>query len=423
LKRPTQEIPLESLTRVRFASPATAIGLLIAFALTTRLALLAAVALATGQTEFADDFRYYSFFMDHPWALITGRGLDEVPEAVIYSPLIPAQVWFPAALLRDWLGIFMAQRLGMVLYDVAALAVTLWAITRMHPPGVWRRRDWTGALLLMAIPGSLAASALWGQEDTIAALWTAFALAALVSGHPTVSALFGAFGLFTHKLFALLLSLGIWGACAGARWKIVLTSGGVVGAFAAFLLARWYWGGVSPTSYAYNAIYNSPSPWALAERLTGTRLSFDHIRLVVLVTTAAALALVTLLLWRRPTTPEASVVATHATFFVVFLGIQPEHHQWFLPFLIYFAWRCWQRRDYVSFAVAWSFSGLAYGYKVAYGLQMRASGPSEGKMIFKEWAGTLVDLLPAFQVAFHIATILCGIALVWRAVHTKPATE
>lgn len=388
-----------------------------------RLGLLGVLCLFTGQKEFADDFRYYRFFMAHPWVLVTGEGLAEVPEAVIYSPLIPPQVWFPAALLKPTVGEFLAQRLSMILYDVAAITVTGWAMTHLKPPRLWRRRDWAGALLLMAVPGSLGASALWGQEDSIAAMWTSFALVALVTGRPTLSALFGAIGLYTHKLFALLLSLGIWSACREVRWRIVITTGAVVASFVVFLALRWYADGVSPTSYTYNAIYNSPSPWALIERFTG-RLRFTNLRFVVLGVTSVGLVIVTLRMWRVPATPEASVVATHAAFFVIFLGIQPEHHQWFMPFLIYFAWRCWQRRDYSSFIIGWSFSGLAYGYKVVYGLQMRSSAASEGKWVFRDLFGAgVADVLPFVQLVIHILTILCGVALVYRAMNTRPLPD
>lgn len=396
-------------------SRAGIIVLLVIIAAVLRFGLLAGLCVLTGQKEFADDFRYYTFFMDHPGVLITGNGLSQIPEAVIYSPLIPLQVWFPGGLLRSWTGEFLAQRVSMVLYDVSALGITAWAMTFLCLPRDWGKREWVGAILLMAIPGSLAASALWGQEDSIAALWTSLALVALVRGHPTLSALFGGIGLYTHKLFALLLSLGIWTSCVGARWKIVLTTGAVTASFIIFLLLRWKVAGVSITSYEYNAVYNSPSPWALIERLTGS-IGFQRLRFVVLGCTLLALGLLALRLLRKPVTPDASVVAVHTAFFVMFLGIQPEHHQWFMPFLIYFAWRSWLKKDLWSFALAWSYSAWAYGYKIAYGLQTRASASAEGKMFFRQWTGGMSDFLPEIQLVFHIMTLLVGVILICRAI-------
>ncbi|GIW75875.1 MAG: hypothetical protein KatS3mg104_0938 [Phycisphaerae bacterium] len=392
--------------------------LLVTLALVVRLGLLTGLCLVTGQTEFADDFRYYRFFMDHPLGLITGEGLQEIPEAVIYSPLVPLQVWFPGGWLRLWTGEFVAQRFSMMLYEVAALGITVWTMTLICGPNKWGTKHWIGAILLVLVPGSIAASTLWGQEDSISALWTSFALVALIRGRPSLSALFGGIGLYTHKLFALLLSLGIWSSCVGARWKIVLTTGAVTASFTTFLLLRWNLTGVSPASYEYNAIYNSPSPWALIERLTGP-FGFQRLQYVVLGCTLLILGLVARRLLYKPVTPDAAVVAVHTTFFVTFLGVQPEHHQWCMPFMVYFAWRCWLRNDWLSFLLAWSYSAWAYGYKIAYGLQARASASEDGKIVFRQWTGGLSDFLPELQLVFHVMVLLIGIFLIWRSIHSS----
>lgn len=390
--------------------------LLVMVAFVVRVGLLIGLCVVTGQKEFADDFRYYRFFMNQPLGLITGEGLQEFPEAVIYSPLVSLQVWFPGGLLRPWTGDFFAQRFSMMLYEVTALGITVWAMTLVCRPDKWGPKHWIGAILLVLMPGSIAASTLWGQEDSIGALWTSFALVALITGHPSLSALFGGIGLYTHKLFALLLSLGIWSSCTGARWKIILTTGAVTASFIMFLLLRWKLSGVMLTAYEYNAIFNSPSPWALIERLTGS-IGFEDLRFVVLGSTLLLLGLVVFRLLYKPVTAEASVVAVHATFFVIFLGIQPEHHLWFMPFLIYFAWRCWLRNDWWSFILAWSYSAWAYGYKISYGLQARVSASAEGKELFRQWTGGLSHFLPELQFAFHVITLLIGVILIWRAIH------
>ncbi|MBC7782500.1 MAG: hypothetical protein H7144_01565 [Burkholderiales bacterium] len=403
------------------------LAILVLFALVVRIGLLLGLHQVTHGREFADDFNAYRTFLKHPLILFSADGLDDVPDAVIYSPLIPVQVWFPGKLLSDALGTFYGHRLSMILYDVTALSVTAWAMLRVNSR-TWKKKEWIAALMLMCVPGSVGASALWGQEDCIAAMWTSFAMIALLRGHPTIAALFGGIGLFTHKLFALLLSLGIFLTSRASRAKILVTTGAITIIFFIFLFVRWKLTGMFLDRYAYNAISNSPSPWGLLDRMMGVdKLSFETLRPIITVTTAIALVLISLatLYFRGGrSSPEASVVATHTTFFVVFVGIQPEHHQWFMPFLILFAWRRFLAGDWLTFALAWSFSGLAYGFKISYGLQARQSIASAGKDVFREWLGASAgETLWGLQLAFHLLTMLVGILLVYRAVTADETRE
>ncbi len=398
--------------------------LLALFGVLLRLVLLAILFKITHGNEFADDFNAYRIFLKHPLILFNADGLQDVPDAVVYSPLIPIQVWFPGALVSSQIGTFLGHRLCMILYDGIALLITAWAMVREFP-GAWSKKHWIAGLLLMCVPGSVGASALFGQEDCIAAMWTALAMIALVRGHPTIAALFGGIGLFTHKLFALLLSWGIFISAPKSRLKIFLTTGSIVLIFFAFLYIRFRFTGMMLASYSYSAMSNSPSPWAMINRLLGDDpFSFDQFKPYIMLSTIVLMLLVSLPLRRGKTVVEASIIATHCTFFVIFIGIQPEHHQWFMPFMIFFAWRRFLAGDYFTMLLAWSYSGFAYGYKILGGLAGKESLSSAGKEVFRSWFGSnAAPILGNLQLVFHILTMLVGILVVYRAIMTRQPHE
>jgi hypothetical protein len=173
--------------------------------------------------------------------------------------------------------------------------------------------------------------------------------------------------------------------------------------------------GIAFGSYAYNAVQNSPSIWAAWAAAHGS-YSFAAVKPWVLVVTALTLWGVSLRLLKTEAGPIDAIVAVHTAFFITFIGIQPEHHQWFLPYLIFFAWQRWHAGDRWTIVPAWGFSLCAYGFKIAYGLGGDMVGrESAGKTVFRDAVGPLAELLPAAQWTLHGLTFATGVWLLLTA--------
>jgi hypothetical protein len=383
------------------------IPVLVAFAvaLAVRLALLACVAPALRVSEFADDALYYRVLINDPTMLITGRVVPDMEGGVIYAPLMPFGISFPGRWLADAFGFSIGQRLGMILYD--SLAVTLALGIAWHataPPKGFR--EWAFALALTAVPGSALASAVWGQEDALAAAWAALCLLAVVKRRPVLAASIAAFGLLTIKLFAILLVVGIWLGTPGRRWRITVAAALQVLLLIGFLAVRWYISGLPVPRPTYIGLFNSPSPYAAYYYLVRP-ISFSDVEFIVMALTALALGVVTWLSLRTTPTVPAAVVTVHAAFFLTFIGIQPEHHEWFMPFMLIVAWSAWREGRVALPIAAWALSLFAYGFKIAYGLQGGTSASSAGKAMYREWARKhlAIDLFQV-QMAFLFLTLV-----------------
>lgn len=392
--------------------------LFIALAVVIRLLLLFAITRITHGKEFADDSAYYEIFLKHPTALITGDGAAENPDQFkqmsIYSPLIPIQYAYPGRWLVSAFGSFTGNRLTMMFYDLLAISIAGYVmLSQENLP--FRRSAVVGLLLLTCIPGSLGAATVFAQEDTIAAFWAAIAALLLRKGHPTIAAMVGTMGLFTHKLFGGLVSVGMWIAGKGARYRIMFGTIVVALAFALFVYLRSLHSGMLITSYSYDAVYNSPSPWALLNRVMD--INFAGIKIMVFGATAVVMLGATWVLLHRKVYFAEAIVAIHAAFFAIFLGIMPEHHQWFMPFLMIVLYRAAQHQDWLTFGVGWLYSGIAYSFKLLYGLQARPSFSTGGKDAFRHFlTNGLGPYLPALQVTFNVLAIVWAILLFWRAV-------
>ncbi|HEY0009141.1 MAG TPA: hypothetical protein VGB55_10495 [Tepidisphaeraceae bacterium] len=385
--------------------------LITAVAIIIRIAIMLLLFRITDGREFADDFRYYRLFYENPLMLLSGRGLVDAAEAVVYSPFVPVQVWLVGKPAATLFGEFLGQRLAMVLYETAGLSITLWLMIRYAPPP-WSRGTWSVIAALIFVPASVGGSAMWGQEDSIASLWTALALWALVTQRPVAAAALSAMGLYTHKIFALLTPAGIWIGAPKCRFKIMSFTLLITASFVALVFGRSVASGVTFNSYSYDAIHNSPSPWALLHHFHGG-FTFASVKVWILLVTVLALIAASVALLARKRGPVESAVVLHTTFFVTFVGVQPEHQLWFMPFLIYFTWQRWHDGHKAVIVPAWAFSLCAYGYKITYGLAGAASINSPGKESFRSAINVHVgSLLPTLQLTFHILTLLMGIWLI-----------
>jgi hypothetical protein len=359
---------------------------LLAWATAVRVAVLVAVHLATHGQEINDDYRLYEAMIRRPLMLVTGSGLEELGEGGIYAPLVPLQLWFPASLWSNWTGPVLGRRLGMLVYDLAALGLTLRvAFHVVGTPRTWRQ--WAAAALLAILPASLGASVVWGQEDTATALWSAAALACFVWAGPAAAMMVAGAGLFTSKLFFVVMMLGIWLASPRNRERrLALIGAGWVAGFGAFLVLRWLASGHFYPDYHYNAMSNSPSIWAAYYLLIDPLKTDDAIRPYVKVVAAVAMLAFLVFAWpRRGRLPVwSAVVAAHAAFFAAFIGIHPEHYQWFLPFLIVFAWDAMRRGRRLAFALSLGITYLAYAYKIVYGLRGPAGNTAGGKQAIRD---------------------------------------
>jgi hypothetical protein len=400
--------------------------ILLGFGLAVRLAVLAVLHAVTGGSEINDDYHLYEAMIRHPLMLVSGHGFEALGDGGIYAPLVPLHLWFPGKFLGDWLGPVLGRRLGMLAYDMAALAIALRVAFRVAgPPRGWK--SWCAAGLLAMLPASVGASVVWGQEDTAAALWSAAALACFVCAGPLPAMLVAGAGLFTSKLFFVVLMLGIWLAAPdGQRRRLAIAGLGCVAAFGLFLWVRWMSSGFLYPDYHYNAMSNSPSVWALYYLLVEQLPVDDLIRPYVKLLAATAMLAFVLVAWRQrrrreAPTPWSAVVAAHCAFFASFIGIHPEHYQWFLPFLIVFAWDAFHRRRRLAFALAVGITYLAYAYKVVYGLRAPYGNPAGGKQairdLFERYAG--FDLYWV-QLALVFLTLGWLLLLMWQALKLGP---
>lgn len=409
-------LPLSSAADAPRVRAGTAVLILVGFGLVVRLLTLLALHVLTRGGEINDDYRLYAALIRQPFVLITGDGwgAKELEEAGIYAPLVPLQLWFPGKLLSDWLGPVLGRRLGMLVYDTVALAMALRAA--FHVAGVPRGwRGWSAAALLTVLPASVGASVVWGQEDTATALWSAAALACLVWVGPLAGMLVAGAGLFTSKLFFVVLMLGIWlAAPPSQRRRLALAGAAWVAAFGVFLWARWMASGFLYPDYHYNKMSNSPSVWALYYLLVDPITVDDPIRPYVKLLVAVVMLTFVAVAWRRSNrvglTPWGAVVAAHAVFFASFIGIHPEHYQWFLPFLIVFAWDALHRRRRLAFLLAVGVTYVAYAYKFAYGLRgppgQTAGGKQAIRDLFERYAGFDLHWLQVALVFVSIGWLL-----------------
>ena len=408
-------LPLEYHTNIKRRVIYVALFTLIGLAVRLIVLYGALIPVSQGR-EFADDFVYYRQFLVHPLILVTGDGATS--DISIYAPLIPIQVAYPGKWLCSMFGEFAGLRLAMIFYDVIALAITAWCMLASFGNPLDKKR-WLALLGMTVVPGAIGATAVFAQEDTIAGFWTAIALLLVRNRRPTLAATIGAMGLFTHKLFGLLLSVGMWIGIKELRTRLILTTGAVCALFGLFTIVRWKYSGLLLTSYAYNAIFNSPSPWAAINRWIHP-ITFEESRLLITVCTMLITTAAIWVMCRKRIGLEEAVVGIHAVFFTIFIGIQPEHHQWFMPFLMIFAWKAVQQNDWFTFFIAWTYSGWAYAFKIAYGLQERASASAGGKEAFRNLLGShSQEMLILLQNSFHIIVIICGLLLFWRTLILK----
>ena len=401
-----------------------AVFVLLAFAGCARLAVLALLNSVSSGQEINDDYRLYEIMIRQPLLLVTGEGFRELGDGGIYAPLVPLQLWFPGKLISHFTGPMLGRRLGMLVYDLIALGIAL--RVAFHVAGAPRSaRQWAVAILLAILPVSIGASVVWGQEDTAAAMWSAAALAAFVYLGPLTAMIVAGAGLFTSKMFFVVLMLGIWlAAPRGQQRRVALAGAGSVVAFGLFLLARWKATGVVYPDYHYNAMSNSPSIWAAYYLLIDPIKFDDPIRPYVKLVVATAMIVFTCAAWLRrgKLTVWGAVVASHAVFFASFIGIHPEHYLWFLPFLIVFAWDAYRRGRVLLFVLATGLTYLTYAYKVVYGLRgppgFTASGKQSIRNFFEQYAG--FDL---YWIQTALVFVILGSLLLLAREALKPGTS
>jgi hypothetical protein len=385
-----------------------AVAWLVIWGAAVRILAIVAIHFATHGQEINDDFPLYNKMIENPLILITGKGVEALQDGGIYAPLVPAQLWFPGSIFSRWVGPVTGRRLGMLVYDLVALAVTLRVAFRV----AGRPRtasQWVVALFLAVLPVSVVATSIWGQEDTAAALWSAAALATFVWFGPLPAMLIAGAGLFTAKLFFVFLMFGIWLADGARTTRVALTGVGCVAAFALFLLLRWLASGFLYPDYHYNAISNSPSVWALYYLLIKPLEFDDPIRPYIKIVAAVGMVGLAMAAWvarDRRLPVWSTVVAAHCVFFASFIGVHPEHYQWFLPFLIVFAWVALQRRRWLAFSLSILITYLGYAYKVVYGLRGPPGPAGSGKQVIRDVFERLIGInLYWFQLALIFITL------------------
>jgi hypothetical protein len=389
-----------------------AVAWLVIWGAAVRIIAIVAIHLATHGQEINDDFPLYSEMIEHPLVLVTGQGVEALHDGGIYAPLVPAQLWFPGALFSHWVGPVTGRRLGMLVYDLIALAITMCVAFRV----AGRPRtatQWAVALLLAILPVSVGATSIWGQEDTAAALWSAAALAAFVWVGPLPAMLVAGAGLFTAKLFFVLLMLGIWLSAGGRSTRVAMAGVACVAAFGFFLLARWLASGFLYPEYHYNSMSNSPSVWALYYLLVKPLQFDDPIRPYVKVVAAGGMVGFAIAAWitrDRRLPVWSTVVAAHCVFFASFIGVHPEHYQWFLPFLIVFAWDAMRQRRWFTLFLAILITYLGYAYKMVYGLRGPPGPAGTGKQamrdLFERFIGINLSWLQLALIFITLGTLL-----------------
>jgi hypothetical protein len=385
-----------------------AVAWLVIWGAVVRIITVIVIHAVTHGQEINDDFPLYTNMIKDPLILVTGRGAEVLQDGGIYAPLIPAQLWFPGALFSRWVGPVTGRRLGMLVYDLVALTITLRVAFQVagSPRGT---KQWAVAALLAILPVSVGATAIWGQEDTAAAVWSAAALAAFVWVGPLPAMLIAGAGLFTAKLFFVLLMFGIWLSARGRNTRVAWAGIACVAAFGLFLLARWLASGFLYPVYHYNSMSNSPSVWALYYLLVEPLKHDDPIRPYIKIVAAVGMLGFAAAAWatrKRRLPVWSTVVAAHCAFFTCFIGVHPEHYQWFLPFLVVFIWVAYHRRRRLAFWLGLLVTFLGYAYKMVYGLRGPAGPAGTGKQAIRDLFERFIGIdLYWFQLSLIFITL------------------
>ena len=210
--------------------------------------------------------------------------------------------------------------------------------------------------------------------------------------------------------------LGIWLAARGQRLRVALAGGACVLAFLGFLVIRYLFSGFLYPDYHYHAMSNSPSIWAAYYLLIDPIAFDDPIRPYVKIFVVGGMLMFLAVAWRRRMSVWSAVVASHCAFFACFIGIHPEHYQWFLPFLIVFAWDALAKRKRLAFWLAVGVTYLAYAYKIVYGLRGPPGNTAGGKFVLRELFERHVGIdLRWLQITLLFMTLATLLVLTWQA--------
>jgi hypothetical protein len=356
--------------------------ILLIIALGVRCVAVFAIGQLTHRQEFADDAFYYGKMRAAPLSLLTGENADALEAGGIYSPLIPLQLLVPACWLIPIFGEMLGHRLGLLVYDLVAVGVAL-SVSFSFLGAPQRGLDWLMALLLACMPGDILSTCVWGQEDTFVATWSALALWCLMYNKSEAGMAWTGFGLVAGKIFAVISIFAIWCAARKSWRSITITAAAMIGLFLLVLGIRYLNSGFFYPSYRYAPIYNAPSPWS-ALWLAGITMEFEQISPLALGLTGSIMLIFGAVIWIRQIHVVYAVLAMHTAFFACFVGIQPEHYQWILPYLIVGAWAFWKNKSRRAALMCVVLPVLANGYKIAYGVaRLEQTDPlhAKGKLV------------------------------------------
>jgi hypothetical protein len=209
--------------------------------LLVRVVLVAGVGAFVEEREFSDDVDNQLEMIADPWMILRGDAKERYRS---YPPLLPlAQAVFTVPL--QWIGVsdFYAFRVACIAYEML-LALFVWLAVRGDPPR--KRRIAMGCLVLL--PAGWVTTAIFGQDEVIAAAFLGATVCALSSGRPLTALGLCGLGVVAGKIYLLLplLALLLLLERPGLRARLVVALGPVVLVQGAVVVVAWASGTPTP---------------------------------------------------------------------------------------------------------------------------------------------------------------------------------
>lgn len=194
--------------------------------ITTRAVLAVVLWGVTGGSEFTSDVRMWVEVASEPWGILRGDPVAHPQHPPLLPPLIAAVLGPLSAVLPT----FLAIRLTMGTWEAIAAALTVHAVRDRDP----RVRD-AVAWLWIASPVGWVSSALWAQDEAIAAACWALVVALTARGWWAAAAVAAGLAVVAGKAFLAVPALAWCAAGGGAAGvqRAVLAAVPVVAVYAA----------------------------------------------------------------------------------------------------------------------------------------------------------------------------------------------
>jgi hypothetical protein len=391
---------------------------LLGLALVLRLGVVAVIT-GVDETLGADDVRYHSQLVHHPVSHLLG----DAPEVEQYAPYLGFVEWLTA---KPWLAVGVdvetALRLSSVTWDLIAMAILLCGLAR-----VLSRAVLVVGLVWALSPLVWPASAIAGQDETIAAAIVATAVVLLMTRRRSAAVAVLVLGLFVAKiLLAPILAAALLTSPRESRWRDVttalLTTAGAIGL--TFALSQT--DGLSQQmGYSTNDIGYSMTPWA-AVSLHDVIAPDTAIRLSVGLTVGAMAAVVGVWFWHRDDGAEGVYRLAAALMFAMFAVLAVSNPE-YLCIAAPAALVAGLGVDGVR--VPWRIivlATLAWSVNAVYHLLPKALN-EQGSVVLEGFDGDLstrVRLLDTLHQALLVAVFVALLASAWHfAVGRAPVVE